>query len=160
MLESVPLGNRNSILEQKIILHSSIVVRDIIAHYSCDLLALYSWQRFLYISSISSIFLSPLQLSETSDRYTSINYVDLISHNNYILLRHYVLISLLLCQNSSCCFRSSCKQYFKLQKWHFSPGFGGGLFLTLMAGLIGWYELTSISSSRIELFLYRRFGVE
>ena len=30
MLESVPLGNRNSILEQKIILHSSIVQRHII----------------------------------------------------------------------------------------------------------------------------------
>ena len=31
------------------------------------------------------------------------------------LLRHYGLI-LLLCQNSSCCSRSSSKQYFKLQK--------------------------------------------
>lgn len=68
---------------------------------------------------------------------------------NFRLLRHYILSSLLLCQNSSCCFRSSSKQYFKLQKWHFKPGFGGGLFFTLMARLTGWYKLmsTSLSSS-------------
>ena len=73
----------------------------------------------------------------------------LIFYNYFRLLRYYILINLLLCQNSSCCFRSSSKQYFRLQKRHFKPGFGGSLFLTLMVGLTGWYELNSISSSRI-----------
>jgi hypothetical protein len=66
---------------------------------------------------------------------------------NFRLLRHYILSSLLLCQNSSCCFRSSSKHL------NYKSGTSnlvlGGLFFTLMARSTGWYKLmpTSLSSS-------------
>lgn len=56
----------------------------------------------------------------------------------------YIMV-LLLCQNSSCSFLSSSKQYFKLQKWHFKPGFGAGLFFTFMVSFTWVYELESTS---------------
>ena len=118
-------------------------------YYSCDLLfsivgkCLLTFRAFpVFCSSIGDCW-----KLRTVIRQLLI--LDFIPYNNFRLPRHYVLISLLLCQNSSCCFRSSSKQYFKLQKRHFKPGFGGGLFFTLMARLTGGYKLMSISSSRI-----------